>query len=149
MPALGKYCTIYGCKNLAIPNSTFCSEHLIPHSLDHLSKQNQPYQPMANIKPDLPVAKEKTTGGNNSYWLVNVDKPKRLKPYEAECEDIIEALGMTFAEGCAFKAIWRRCAARKGNAKTDYAGQLYDAQKAVYYAQRMVAQDEKTMKETK
>lgn len=80
------------------------------------------------------------TGKDVSYYLVRIASPKRLEPYDAECEDIIEALGMTFAEGCAFKAIWRKCAARTlGIAKAGYKGGLYDAEKAEYYGARMVA----------
>lgn len=80
------------------------------------------------------------TGKDVSYYLVRIAIPKRLEPYDAECEDIIEALGMTFAEGCAFKAIWRKCAARTlGIAKAGYKGGLYDAEKAEYYGARMVA----------
>ena len=88
------------------------------------------------------MSETKLSGGNNDYYLVKVPNPKRLVAYEAECEDIIEALGMTFAEGCAFKAIWRSCAARthgivKPGASKDG---IYDAEKVVYYGQRMVAQ---------
>jgi hypothetical protein len=82
------------------------------------------------------------TGGNVNYYLVDIKKPKRLLPYTAEAEDIIEALGMNFAEGCAFKAIWRSCAARQlGLFKEgmDVHG-VYDAEKTVYYGNRMLAQ---------
>ena len=80
------------------------------------------------------------TGKDVSYYLVKIESPKRLDPYTAECEDIIEALGMTFAEGCAFKAIWRKCAARTlGVAKAGYKGGLYDAEKTQHYGGRMVA----------
>lgn len=85
---------------------------------------------------------EEFSGHDVNYYLVDIDAPKRLAPYTAECEDIIEALGMTFAEGCAFKAIWRSCAARTlGLAKKgqDPAG-VYDAQKVQYYGGRMLAQ---------
>jgi hypothetical protein len=82
------------------------------------------------------------TGKDVSYYLVPIPHPKRLDPYTAECEDLIEALGMTFAEGCAFKAIWRKCAARTlGLAKAGYKGGLYDAEKAQYYGARMVVQE--------
>lgn len=84
---------------------------------------------------------EEFTGGDVNYYLVNVSEPKRLMPYQAECEDIIEALGMTFSEGCAFKAIWRSCAAREMGAKKK--GQdphgVYDAEKVIYYGKRMLA----------
>lgn len=85
--------------------------------------------------------KPEFTGKNVNYYLVDVKEPKRLAPYQAECEDIIEALGMTFAEGCAFKAIWRSCAARTlGLAKKGQdAHGVYDAEKVEYYGARMVA----------
>lgn len=86
---------------------------------------------------------EEYTGKDVSYYLVKIDKPKRLDPYTAECEDIIEALGMSFAEGCAFKAIWRKCAARTlGLSKAGYKGGLYDAEKTQYYGARMVAAEQ-------
>jgi hypothetical protein len=86
------------------------------------------------------------TGKDVSYYLVDIKTPKRLAPYKAECEDIIEALGMTFAEGCAFKAIWRKCAARTlGAAKAGYKGGLYDAEKTQYYGGRMVAAEERNL----
>ena len=84
----------------------------------------------------------KGTGKDVNYYLVDIPDPKRLSPYTAECEDIIEALGMTFAEGNAFKAIWRSCAARTlGLLKPghDVEG-IYDAEKVVYYGGRMIVQ---------
>ncbi len=62
-------------------------------------------------------------------------------PYIAECNDIIEALGMNYAEGNAFKAIWRSAAhrtlgKRKAGAKDDG---LYDAEKVAFFGQRLVA----------
>lgn len=83
----------------------------------------------------------KATGKDTDYYVVEITDPKRLAPYTAECEDIIEALGMNFAEGNAFKAIWRSCAARNlGNIKpgSDQKG-IYDAEKVEYYGRRMVA----------
>ncbi len=54
------------------------------------------------------------TGGSVDYYKVRIENPTEPYrcPYDAECNDIIEALGMTFAEGNAFKALWRRAAAR-------------------------------------
>lgn len=88
-----------------------------------------------------PVPTVEKSGGNVNYYMLRIDQPKRLPPYDAECEDIIEALGMTFAEGCLFKALWRSCAARTlGLHKEgqDEAG-IYDAEKAVYYSNRVLA----------
>ena len=75
------------------------------------------------------------TGGNVNYYLVEVKNPKRLAPYTAEAEDIINALGMSFDEGTILKSLWRKCAARQGRRKAggDEHG-VYDAEKIVYYA---------------
>lgn len=82
---------------------------------------------------------EEYTGGSVSYYSVKIDHPTiKRDPYLAECNDIIEALNMTFAEGNAFKAIWRSCAARLGSSKRGYSDGLYDAEKVVFFGNRMV-----------
>lgn len=85
------------------------------------------------------------TGGSVSYYQVKITAPTSgSDAYTAECNDIIEALGMNYAEGNAFKAIWRRCAARTlGKAKAGYKDGLYDAEKVVFFGERMVAQEKK------
>ena len=83
------------------------------------------------------------TGGSSDYYQVTVKStttPNRPE-YIAECNDIIEALGMNFAEGNAFKALWRRAAQRtlglrKAGAKDDG---LYDAEKVEFFGKRLVA----------
>ena len=83
------------------------------------------------------------TGKSVSYYRVKVDSPTSfgLPPYIAECNDIIEALQMNYAEGNAFKAIWRSCAARNLKlAKAGYKDGLYDAEKVVFFGERMVVQ---------
>lgn len=89
------------------------------------------------------------TGGSVNYYKCFVASPTTLDlPYHAECNDIIEALGMTFAEGNAFKAIWRRCAARTyGSMKKGYDNGLYDAEKVVFFGERMVEQSKQLAKE--
>lgn len=89
------------------------------------------------------------TGGSVNYYKCYVASPTTLEaPYHAECNDIIEALGMTFAEGNAFKAIWRRCAARTyGSKKKGYDNGLYDAEKVVFFGERMVEQSKQLTKE--
>ena len=84
------------------------------------------------------------SGGFNNYYLVMVEDPQReeQKPYQAECEDIIRALNMTFDEGCEFKAIWRTAAARQGNGKLGHKAK-YDAQKRVHYAKASLRQNER------
>lgn len=81
----------------------------------------------------------KLTGGRVNYYLVRVTHPQRedQPAYQAECEDIIQALGMTFDEGCLFKALWRSAAARQGNGKPG-SSDVYDAEKMVHYAQRIL-----------
>jgi hypothetical protein len=83
----------------------------------------------------------KLTGGKTNYYLVKVTHPQRKEqpPYQAECEDIIRALGMTFDEGCEFKAIWRTASARLGNGKPGQAAE-YDAEKRVHYAEASLRQ---------
>jgi hypothetical protein len=83
------------------------------------------------------------TGGSVSYYRVSVPAPTSsdIPPYTAECNDIIEALGMNYAEGNAFKAIWRRAAAQNlGLAKLGYKDGKYDAEKVEFFGGRMVAQ---------
>ena len=85
-------------------------------------------------------AGEEHTGGSSSYYTVKVETtttPYAL-PYTAECNDIIEALGMTFAEGNAFKAIWRTAAARQGKKKKGN-NAVYDAEKVCFFGERMLA----------
>lgn len=85
------------------------------------------------------------SGGSVSYYAVAIDRPvSGQAPYTAECLDIIEALGMDYAEGNAFKAIWRKCAARTlGKSKKGYADGVYDAEKVEFYGSRMVAKERK------
>lgn len=83
------------------------------------------------------------TGGSSSYYTVEVKSTTSGgEDYAAECNDIIEALGMNFAEGNAFKAIWRRAAQRtlgKTKKGADSNG-LYDAEKVEFFGARLVAQ---------
>lgn len=78
------------------------------------------------------------TGGKTNYYLANIEKPQRAEqaPYQAECEDIIEALEMTFDEGNIFKELWRRANHRKNNGKPGYKWK-YGAEKILHYATRL------------
>lgn len=90
-----------------------------------------------SVKVDQP----EYTGGSSNYYKVFVNNPTTLDaPYEAECNDIIEALKMTFAEGNAFKAIWRKAKARQGVQKKGYDNGLYDSEKVVFFGERMVVE---------
>lgn len=85
---------------------------------------------------------QELTGGKVNYYLVQVEAPQREEqpPYQAECEDIIQALGMTFDEGCLFKALWRNANARKNNGKPGQSAK-YDAEKMVHYAERILKKE--------
>ena len=96
---------------------------------------------LMSINPmnDPVVPKEQYTGGSSDYYKVFVKNPTTLEePYEAECNDIIEALQMNFAEGNAFKAIWRKAKARQGVKKKGYDNGVYDSEKVVFFAERML-----------
>lgn len=82
------------------------------------------------------------TGSSVSYYKVQIENPTSGgNAYMAECNDIIEALKMNYAEGNAFKAIWRSCAARNlGLSKAGYKDGKYDAEKVVFFGNRMLAQ---------
>ncbi|MNO13144.1 hypothetical protein D3C76_27700 [compost metagenome] len=82
------------------------------------------------------------TGGFTNYYLAQIPHPQREEqaPYQAECEDIIRALNMSFDEACEFKAIWRTAAARLGNGKPGQKA-LYDCEKRVHYAQASLRQE--------
>jgi hypothetical protein len=95
-------------------------------------------EPPVNLK----VQKEsprKLTGGSSDYYKTQIDTPttKGKDPYEAECNDIIEALDMRFSEANVFKAIWRRAAARLGNGKPGTTD-LYDAEKIKFFGDRIL-----------
>jgi hypothetical protein len=78
------------------------------------------------------------TGGISSYYRVWVNEPvhETSNPYEAECQDIIESLNMSFSEGNAFKAIWRTAAARQGKKKQGNTA-IYDAEKILFFGKRI------------
>ena len=85
---------------------------------------------------------EEYTGASVSYYTVWIENPttEGREPYHAECNDIIEALGMNYAEGNSFKALWRRAAARQGLQKKGYDNGLYDAEKVEFFGKRLVVQ---------
>lgn len=100
-----------------------------------LTVQNSPQGYVAPTQPEY-------TGGSVSYYSVAVNNPTTpgAPVYMAECNDIIEALGLNYAEGNAFKAIWRIAAARSGKMKKGYTDGVYDAEKVVFFGERMLAQ---------
>ena len=87
------------------------------------------------------------TGGSSSYYTIHIASPttEGRPAYDAECNDIIEALGMNYAEGNAFKALWRRAAARKGMRKKGYDNGLYDAEKVEFFGKRLIVQSKEEL----
>lgn len=84
---------------------------------------------------DLELLKDEGehTGGSSSYYDVEVNGT------QIRCLDIIEALQMNYAEGNAFKAVWRIAAAKQGKLKKGNT-MLYDAEKIVFFGERMVTE---------
>lgn len=101
------------------------------------------------VKPDLTQVEEtrESSGGDNDYWLLHIPDPKRLDPYTVECEDIIEALEMTFQEGEAFKALFRKCKIRLGDGKPGDS-ELRCSEKVHHFGGRMVAMDTRKLNKT-
>lgn len=80
----------------------------------------------------------KASGLDNDYWLLDIQHPKRLEPHKVECEDIIEAMDMPFAEATVFKSLWRLMQLRRGRGKPG-STEKYEAEKMVYYSARTLA----------
>lgn len=82
------------------------------------------------------------TGGSVSYYQVDVAHPTTdgRAPYTAECNDLIEALQMNYAEANVLKALWRICAARLGRSKRGYDDGVYDAEKIGFFGERVLVQ---------
>lgn len=87
------------------------------------------------------TAKPEKSGGSVDYYKVRINNPTSGgDAYTAECNDVIESLGMNYAEGNAFKAIWRSCAERTLGKMKAGGDALYDAEKVVFFGNRMVTQ---------
>ena len=89
--------------------------------------------------------KVEDSGSHCEYYHCEVTHPQNPNQsvgYIANCEDIIQALGLTFDEGCEFKSIWRRGRGRQGFVKAESTA-LRDAAKAVHYAKRVLSYEER------
>jgi hypothetical protein len=87
------------------------------------------------------MSQEKENSGLQvNYYLAYVFHPQREEqlPYQAECEDLIDALGLTFDEANMFKEIWRTANERThGKGKVGNTP-LRAAQKLVHYSGRIL-----------
>lgn len=89
--------------------------------------------------PEATPTEGEDTGTDANYYLCEVTNPNRGEPYMAECSDIIEALGMDFNEGEAFKGIWRMAAERTLGKKKAGNTAKRDAVKIVHFAKRILS----------
>lgn len=85
------------------------------------------------------------TGGSVSYYDVTISEwtnpeHQQDKPVTVSCNDIIEALNMNYAQGNAFKALWRIAAAKQGKLKKGN-NTKYDAEKVVFFGERILKQE--------
>lgn len=129
-------CKSIGCTSYTISNNDFCEGCLLTHSYQKENDAANAYLAHGS----LPKTTQEYTGKSVSYYSVHIEDPiSKGLGYTAECGDIIEALGMDFNEGNAFKAIWRKCAARTLDLKKQgYTDGLYDSEKVSYFGERMV-----------
>src|SRR5690554_810184 len=98
---------------------------------------------MTRILGETKRDKTEHTGKSVSYYKVTVNTPtsEGVPPYIAECNDLIEALDMTYAEANVFKAIWRKCAERTLGLYKEGNSQVYDAEKCVFFSERILKTD--------
>lgn len=90
--------------------------------------------PEVNDKPE-------DSGGSCNYYSVLIENPTTAsKKYTAECNDVIEALDMTYAEANMFKEIWRSASARTlGKLKAGHS-EVRGAEKIEFFAKRNAIQ---------
>ena len=86
------------------------------------------------------------TGLSVSYYDVVIKAGEHTNPEHNQpndvvvsCNDIIEALGMNYAQANVFKAQWRIAAAAQGKMKKGN-NALYDAEKSVFFSDRVLHQ---------
>jgi hypothetical protein len=85
------------------------------------------------------------SGGRVNYYLANVEHPQREEqpPYQAECEDLIDVLGLTPDEANIFKEIWRTANERTHGKGKEGNTPLRAAQKCVHYSGRLLRKAER------
>jgi hypothetical protein len=85
------------------------------------------------------------TGNSVSYYDVTISQwtnPDHQEdhPVTVSCNDIIEALGMNYAQANVFKAQWRIAAAKQGKLKKGN-NTVYDAEKSCFFSDRVLVQE--------
>ena len=85
--------------------------------------------------------KSNPSGGSCNYYMVSVEKPTTASaPYQAECNDIIESLQLTFAESNIYKEIWRTANGRANNNGKPNNDPVRAAEKVLFFALRNAIQ---------
>lgn len=151
MPEIPDFCTSLGCRGFRLPGSIYCVL-CASENMNQDRQQPRVFQPIpepetvtgvpgsVQLKPVGLDPRKDSSGGDNDYWVAHVTEPKRLDPYYAECEDLIELFQFSFAEGNAFKALWRMGMDRVAQGKPGDTP-LRNAEKVAYYGDRMVIQE--------
>jgi len=85
------------------------------------------------------------TGNSVIYYDVTISQwtnPDHQEdhPVTVSCNDIIEALEMTYAQANVFKAQWRIAAAKQGKLKKGN-NTVYDAEKSCFFSDRVLVQE--------
>lgn len=90
-----------------------------------------------NGNEEQPQPQPQLSGGSCNYYMVDVKKPTTLKDaYTVECNDLIEALGLTPQEANIYKEIFRTANERThGNGK-DGNNPKRAAEKVLFFAIR-------------
>lgn len=97
------------------------------------------YAKEAVLAPAIAQRDAELSGGRVNYYLIEVKHPQREEqpPYQAECEDLIDALALTPDEANVFKEIWRSATRRLGKEKAGH-NPTYGAEKMVHYSKRIL-----------
>lgn len=113
--------------------------------VNHLEKWSTPVWEVVESRPTLTVDKAEDSGASVEYYKLEILKPTTdsnqthnnpTGKYWAECNDVIEALNMTYAEANMFKEIWRTAAARTlGKLKANHTA-TRGAEKILFFAKR-------------
>jgi hypothetical protein len=129
------FCKTIGCNNEVdvMKDLDFCNKCLNKPASNDLQ-----FNPSSDTK--TASEQQQSSGGDNEYWIAHVSHPKRLEPYMAECEDLIELFQMTFQEGEAFKALWRKGQMRIGKGKPGDT-LIRNSEKVYHFGGRMVAME--------
>ncbi|ASL24399.1 hypothetical protein vBAspPH44_16 [Alteromonas phage vB_AspP-H4/4] len=107
----------------------------------------------ANIRASSFNKKSKRKGAENSglscnYYVAEVKQPTTTGvPYTAECNDIIETLGMNSTEANIFKELWRTSAARTLGKKKKGSNTKRASEKIAFFGLRYALQNGVSLEE--